>query len=51
MRKYTRDATRLAFTRQRIVTGRASIGAEADEAALLASIVAARATLLSAAPR
>ena len=45
MRKYTRDSTRLAFTRQRLITGRASIGAEADEAALLASIVATRAAL------
>ncbi|GAB2461266.1 RsiW-degrading membrane proteinase PrsW (M82 family) [Conyzicola lurida] len=51
MRRYTRDATRLAFTRQRIVTGRASIGAEADEAALLAAIVASRAALVSSAPR
>ena len=51
MHAYTRDATRLAFTRQRIVTGRASIGAEADEAALLASIVASRAALNGAAPR
>ncbi|MGV8969052.1 MAG: PrsW family intramembrane metalloprotease [Microbacteriaceae bacterium] len=42
MRDYTRDATKLAFTRQRLVTGRASVGAEADEAALLASIVASR---------
>jgi len=50
MRAYTRDATRLAFTRQRIVTGRASIGAEADEAALLASIVASRAALNGARP-
>jgi RsiW-degrading membrane proteinase PrsW (M82 family) len=51
MHAYTRDATRLAFTRQRIVTGRASIGAEADEAALLASIVASRAALNVAPPR
>jgi len=51
MRAYTRDATRLAFTRQRIVTGRASIGAEADEAALLAAIVASRAALSGAAAR
>jgi len=48
MRAYTRDATRLAFTRQRIVTGRASIGAQADEAALLTSIVASRAALKAA---
>ena len=45
MRKYTRDSTKLAFTRQRLITGRANVGAEADEAALLASIVATRATL------
>ena len=49
MRRYTHDATRLAFTRQRLVTGRASIGAEADEAALLTAIVASRATLSAAA--
>jgi RsiW-degrading membrane proteinase PrsW (M82 family) len=42
MRRYAADATRLAFTRQRIITGRARAGAEADEAALLASIVATR---------
>ena len=51
MRKYTQDATRLAFTRQRLITGRASVGAEADEAALLASIVASRAALHAAVPR
>ena len=52
MRQYTRDATRLAFTRQRLVTGRADIGAEADEAGLLSSIVASRAALAAAqAPR
>jgi RsiW-degrading membrane proteinase PrsW (M82 family) len=51
MRQYTRDATRLAATRQRIVTGRGSAGAEADEAALLSSIVAARARLAGATTR
>jgi RsiW-degrading membrane proteinase PrsW (M82 family) len=45
MRQYTRDATRLAFTRQRMITGRASVGAVADEAALLSAIVAGRAAL------
>lgn len=45
MRQYVRDATRLAFTRQRLITGRARVGAEADEAALLSSIVATRHTL------
>jgi RsiW-degrading membrane proteinase PrsW (M82 family) len=48
MKRYTRDATRLAFTRQRLVTGRAATGAEADEEALLASIVAERAQLQAA---
>ena len=47
MKRYTRDATRLAFTRQRLVTGRASAGAQAEEAALLAALVATR-TQLSA---
>ena len=45
MKRYTRDATRLAFTRQRLVTRRATAGAQAEEAALLASIVATRAQL------
>lgn len=48
MRNYTRDATKLAFTRQRLVTGRARVGAEADEAALLNSIVATRHALHAA---
>lgn len=48
MRSYTRDATKLAFTRQRLVTGRARVGAEADEAALLNSIVATRYALRAA---
>ena len=48
MRSYTRDATKLAFTRQRLVTGRARVGAEADEAQLLASIVATRHALHAA---
>jgi len=49
MRQYTHDATKLAFTRQRLITGRAGVGAVADEAALLASIVAARHALHAAA--
>jgi RsiW-degrading membrane proteinase PrsW (M82 family) len=48
MKRYIRDATRLAFARQRIITGRNQIGAQADESALLAEIVAARASLKSA---
>jgi protease PrsW len=46
MRAYIRDATRLAFARQRIVTGRDRIGAQADEAALLNAIVASRGRLV-----
>ncbi|HWR84875.1 MAG TPA: PrsW family intramembrane metalloprotease [Rhodoglobus sp.] len=49
MRDYIRDATRLAFARQRIVTGRDRIGAQADEAALLDAIVASRGRLTGSA--
>ncbi len=45
MKRYIRDATRLAFARHRIVTGRAHIGAQADEAALLTSILESRRAL------
>lgn len=45
MKKYIRDATRLAFARQRIITGRHRTAAEADETALLASIVESRKNL------
>lgn len=45
MRGYIKDSTRLAFVRQRIVTGRAVAAAQADEAALLSAIVARRAAL------
>jgi hypothetical protein len=48
MKRYIKDATRLAFARQRIITGRNTIGAQADESALLAEIVAARAALKTA---
>ena len=50
MKKYTKDATRLAFTRQRLISRRATEGAQAEESALLASIVAGRA-LLQGAPQ
>lgn len=46
MQRYIRDATRLAFARQRIVIGRDRIGAQADEAELLGSITQARRVLL-----
>ncbi len=39
MRRYILVSTRLAFARQRIVAGRQGIGAQADEAALLAQVV------------
>ena len=45
MRGYIKDATRLAFIRQRLVIGHDVVGAQVDEAAVLASIVARRAAL------
>ncbi|MBH0100118.1 PrsW family intramembrane metalloprotease [Salinibacterium sp. NSLL150] len=42
MKVYIQEATRLAFARQRIITGRDRIGAIADEAVLLGAIVEAR---------
>ncbi len=49
MRRYIRDATKLAFARQRIITGRGRAGAQADEAALLRSVVESRTALVGAA--
>jgi len=49
MKRYIKDATRLAFARQRIITGRDRIGAHADEAELLTRMVASRATLVPSA--
>jgi hypothetical protein len=48
MRRYIRDATSLAFARQRIVSGRNRLGAQADEAALLGAIVESRKNLVGA---
>jgi hypothetical protein len=42
MRQYIRDSTRLAFARQRMESGYRVAKAQADESALLASIVSAR---------
>lgn len=42
MQRYIRDATRLAFARQRMMAGRDISHAQADEARLLAAIVASR---------
>ena len=46
MRKLITDATHLAFTRQRLVSGRAELRAEVDEDALLRAVAADRAALL-----
>ena len=45
MKRYIGDATKLAFARQRIITGRGRVGAAADEAALLGAIVESRKAL------
>lgn len=51
MKRYIRDATRLAFARQRIITGRDRIGAGADEAILLGAILQSRRSLIAAGTR
>jgi RsiW-degrading membrane proteinase PrsW (M82 family) len=50
MKRYIRDATKLALARQRIVTGRGHIGAQTDEAALLGAIVESRRALRASSP-
>jgi len=50
MRRYIMDATSLAFARQRIITGRDTVRAQADEAALLGAIVESRKALVVAGP-
>jgi len=47
MKAYIRDATRLAFTRQRIVSGRDRVAAQADERELLAKMTGSRQALLA----
>ena len=47
MKRYIRDATQLAFTRQRIITGRGRGGATADETFLLSLIMESRKALVS----
>ena len=47
MRRLIRDATHLAFTRQKLASGQGGARAVADEQALLASLSAARRELLS----
>tara|TARA_R110000868_G_scaffold405206_2_gene684382 strand:- start:17797 stop:18993 length:1197 start_codon:yes stop_codon:yes gene_type:complete len=50
MRDYIRDSTKLAYARQRMMTGRDLIGNQADEAALLAKITDTRRRLAEARP-
>ncbi|WP_395639243.1 PrsW family intramembrane metalloprotease [Pseudolysinimonas sp.] len=50
MKEYIKDATHLAFTRNRIVSGRDRIGSQADEALLLAQVSESRARLAAAVP-
>ena len=45
MKDYIKDATKLAFARQRVITGRDRIGSQADEAELLQRISQQRAAL------
>jgi RsiW-degrading membrane proteinase PrsW (M82 family) len=48
MKTYIRDVTRLAFTRNRIVTQRDHVAAQADEAVLLGKVTAERTALVAA---
>ena len=48
MKAYIRDVTRLAFTRNRIVTQRDHVAAQADEAVLLDKVTAERSALVAA---
>ncbi|MGN6272762.1 MAG: PrsW family intramembrane metalloprotease [Protaetiibacter sp.] len=48
MRSYIRDATRLAFTRQRIISNRERVAAQSDERELLAKLTASRQALMAA---
>jgi RsiW-degrading membrane proteinase PrsW (M82 family) len=50
MNEYIKDATHLAFTRNRIVSGRDRIGSQQDEAVLLAQVSESRARLAAATP-
>lgn len=50
MREYIEDATHLAFTRNRIVSGRDRVGSQQDEALLLAQVSASRNRLMAATP-
>jgi Predicted membrane protein len=50
MKEYIKDATHLAFTRNRIVSGRDRIGSQQDEAMLLAQVTESRRRLAAANP-
>ncbi len=50
MKAYIRDATHLAFARNRIVTGRDRIGSQHDEALLLQKLTESRRALMTATP-
>jgi RsiW-degrading membrane proteinase PrsW (M82 family) len=50
MKEYIKDATHLAFTRNRIVSGRDRIGSQQDEAVLLAQVTQSRTRLAAATP-
>jgi hypothetical protein len=47
MKRFVRDATRLAHTRQRLLVGRSAIGTAPDERGLLAAISDDRRVLLA----
>jgi hypothetical protein len=47
MRRFIRDATRLAYAREHIVRGRNRSEAQGDERALLAAVTADRAELIA----
>jgi RsiW-degrading membrane proteinase PrsW (M82 family) len=48
MKRYIRDATTLAFTRQRIISGRDRVGSQRDEQELLGKLTASRQALQAA---
>jgi RsiW-degrading membrane proteinase PrsW (M82 family) len=50
MKAFIRDATRLAYARQRVLADRDTIGAQADEAELLQRVAASRHALRGSAP-
>jgi cytochrome c oxidase subunit IV len=51
MDEYIRDATHLAFTRNRIVTGRDRIGSQKDEQVLLYQVAESRRALAASTPK